>query len=558
MSRAQAHGTGTWVLGSETIGENLASTTLAHPDNEVLVSRHQGVRFTYGQFAEEVERAARALLDLEVEKGDRVGIWAPTCAEWTILQYATARVGAILVNVNPAYRANELAYALGLAGVSTVVAATGFRGADYLDMLASIRGDLRLLERVIVIGDDTGGGRADLRWTDLSEPRTGLDRLVQRERELDPGDPINIQFTSGTTGNPKGATLTHHNILNNARGMANVLGYTAADRVCVPVPLYHCFGMVAGNLCSTISGATAVYPAEAFDPLSCLEAVAEERCTSLYGVPTMFMAQLDHPRFPEFDLGSLRTGIVGGAPCPVEVLKRVVSDMNLADIASAYGMTETSPSSFMTRDDDNLDRRVYTVGTVLPHVEGRIVDPATGLTAERGAVGEVCVRGYLVMRGYWDDSAATAAAIDEGGWMHTGDLGVMDETGYLSIVGRIKEMVIRGGENIYPREIEEVLYQHPAVAGAQVFGIPDERMGEELMAWIVLREGVTADPEELQAFCRERLARFKVPRQLKLVDAFPMTVTGKMQKFRMRELAIEELGLQHLATSTISAAAPPG
>jgi fatty-acyl-CoA synthase len=468
-------------------------------------------------------------------------------------------VGAILVNINPAYRANELAYALNLAGVSTLVSATGFRDVDYLDLLSAIRGGVPRLERVIVLGDDVAGGAADLRWGDLLEHRAPPDRLVEREAELDADDPINIQFTSGTTGNPKGATLTHHNILNNARTMAHVLGYTADDRVCVPVPLYHCFGMVAGNLCSTVSGAAAVYPSDAFDPLSCLQAIAEERCTSLYGVPTMFMAQLDHPRFAEFDLTSLRTGIVGGAPCPAEVVKRVVNDMHLSEISNAYGMTETSPASFMTRHDDTLDRRVYTAGTVLPHVEARIVDPATGRTAPTGAVGEVCVRGYLVMRGYWDDPAATAAAIDDGRWMHTGDLGVLDESGYLAIVGRIKEMVIRGGENIYPREIEEVLYQHPAVAGAQVFGIPDERMGEELMAWIVVREGTSVEPEELRAFCRERLARFKVPRQVKLVESFPMTVTGKTQKFRMREMAIEELGLQHLAgTISAAAAAPTG
>ena len=557
MSRSQVHGTAAWSLGSETIGENLASTTAAHPDNEVLVSCHQGIRFTYGQFAVEVERVALALLALGVDKGDRVGIWSPTCAEWTALQYARARVGAILVNINPAYRANELAYALKLAGVSTLVAAPGFRGVDYLDMLASVRGEVPSLARVIVLGDVLSGGRADLRWGDLAELTVPRDRLTEREGELDADDPINIQFTSGTTGNPKGATLTHHNILNNARTMANVLGYTPADRVCVPVPLYHCFGMVAGNLSSTVSGATAVYPSDAFEPLSCLQAIAQERCTSVYGVPTMFIAQLDHPRFAEFDLTSLRTGIVGGAPCPVEVMKRVVNDMHLTEIANAYGMTETSPASFMTRDDDTLDRRVYTVGTVLPHVESRIVDPATGRTVPSGAVGEVCVRGYLVMRGYWDDPAATAEAIDEGRWMHTGDLGVMDESGYLAIVGRIKEMVIRGGENIYPREIEDVLYQHPAVAAAQVFGIPDELMGEELMAWISVREGASVEPEEIREFCRERLARFKVPKQVKLVDSFPMTVTGKMQKFRMREMAIEELGLQHLA-GTISATATTG
>ena len=556
MTRSQVHGTASWSLAAETIGENLASTVATYPDNEALVSRHQGVRLTYARFAEEVERVARALLDLGIAKGDRVGIWSPTCAEWTYLQYATARVGAILVNINPAYRANELAYALDLAGVSTLVAATGFRGADYLATLASVRGDVPRLRRVVVLGDDLSGGRADLRWNDLRERRAPLDRLVEREGELDPDDPINIQFTSGTTGNPKGATLTHHNVLNNARAMVDVLGYTSADRVCVPVPLYHCFGMVAGNLCSTVSGATAVYPAEAFDPLSCLEAIAEERCTSSYGVPTMFVAQLDHPRFGEFDLTSLRTGIVGGAPCPVEVLKRIVNDMHLAEINNAYGMTETSPASFMARRDDSLDRRAYTVGTVLPHVEARIVDPATGRTAPRGAVGEVCVRGYLVMRGYWDDPEATAAAVDEGRWMHTGDLGVLDESGYLSIVGRIKEMVIRGGENIYPREIEEVLYQHPAVAGAQVFGIPDEKMGEELMAWIAPHEGASLEPEELREFCRARLSRFKVPKHVKLVGDFPMTVTGKAQKFRMREMAIEELGLQRLAP-TISAAARP-
>ena len=541
MKRSYAHGTSATGLVDQTIGESLAATVAAFPDAEALVSRHQGIRRTWAELADEVERVALGLLALGVGKGDRVGVWSPTCAEWTYVQYATARLGAVLVNVNPAYRPPELAYALRRAGVSTLVAAPGFRDADYLAMVAGVRDGLPGLERVVTIGDERAGGPADLAWGDLVGQAAPRDRLAEREAALDPDDPINIQFTSGTTGSPKGATLSHHNVVNNARAMAETLGYTSADRVCVPVPLYHCFGMVGGNLACSTSGATMVYPGAAFEPVACLEALSEERCTSVYGVPTMFIAQLDHPRFAEFDLTSLRTGIMGGAPCPIEVMKRVVADMHAGEITIAYGMTETSPGSFFTRRDDDLERRVSTVGTVLPDVEAKLVDPATGATVPRGATGEVCVRGYLVMRGYWEDPEATAAAVDPARWMHTGDLGVMDEEGYLNIVGCIKEMVIRGGENVYPREIEEVLHQHPAVAQAQVFGVPDERMGEELVVWVARREGADLGEDELRAFCRERMARYKVPRYVRFVDEFPMTVTGKVQKFRMREIAVEEL-----------------
>ena len=402
---------------------------------------------------------------------------------------------------------------------------------------------------MVTIGTTVAGGEGDMLWPELVGLSDGseLDALRARESSLHCDDPINIQFTSGTTGNPKGATLTHHNILNNARGIAALLRYTPDDRVCIPVPLYHCFGMGVGSLGCLTSGSTMVYPAPSFDPLSTLEAIEAEQCTSIYGVPTMFIAQLEHPRFAEFDLTSLRTGIMAGAPCPVEVMKRVMTEMHASEVCIAYGMTETAPVSFGTSPDDDVERRVTTVGTVLPHVEAKIVDPATGETTPIDTPGEICTRGYLVMPGYWENEQATADAIDEDGWMHTGDLGVMDGDGYVNIVGRIKDMVIRGGENLYPREIEEVLFEHPAIGSAQVIGVPDERMGEELMAWIVVHEGATVSDDEVRAFCRERLAHFKVPRYVKVVDDFPMTVTGKIQKFRMRELAIAELGLEEAA-----------
>jgi fatty-acyl-CoA synthase len=544
-------GTAASRLVGDTIGAALDAVVASRPDGLALVSRHQDIRWTWEQLNQEVERVALGLLALGIEQGDRVGIWSPNCAEWAVFQFASSRVGAILVVLNPAYRPHELAYALGQSGVRLLVTAESFKTSDYLAMLAAVRDELPALERVVTIGTARAGAPDDLLWDELvaatTETDADRDALRAREAALDCDDPINIQYTSGTTGNPKGATLTHHNILNNARLIAKTLGYTADDRVCIPVPLYHCFGMGIGNLGCLASGSTMVYPAPSFEPLATLEAIAGERCTSVYGVPTMFIAQLEHPRFGEFDLTSLRTGIMAGAPCPIEVMKRVISEMHASEVCIAYGMTETAPVSFMSAPDDDIERRVSTVGTVMAHVEAKIVDPATGHTAPIGTPGEICTRGYLVMRGYWDNEEATNEAINEAGWMHTGDLGVMDDEGYVNIVGRIKDMVIRGGENVYPREIEEVLFEHPAVGSAQVIGVPDARMGEELMAWVVLREGATASDDELRQHCRERLSHFKVPRYVRFVDEFPMTVTGKIQKFRMREIAIAELGLEEAA-----------
>ncbi|TMG01778.1 MAG: AMP-binding protein [Chloroflexi bacterium] len=536
-------------LSGQTIGDHLASVISRQPDAEALVSRHQGARLTYGELGREVERVARGLLGLGIEKGDRVGIWSPTRVEWTLLQFATARVGAILVNINPAYRAGETAYAVNQSGLRLLVTAPAFKTSDYLARIDEVRSQLPRLERVVVLGERGTSVPGDLRWDEMlaAGGNVKAEDVKEREALLDADDPINIQYTSGTTGSPKGATLTHHNILNNARSLAELLRYTASDRVCIPVPLYHCFGMGVGNLGCVTSGATMVYPAESFEPLATLEAIAEERCTSIYGVPTMFIAQLEHPRFAEFDLTSLRTGIMAGAPCPIEVMKRVINEMHASEVCIAYGMTETAPVSFLTRPEDTVERRVSTVGTVLPNVEAKIIDPMTGLTAPLGTPGEVCTRGYLVMQGYWENADATAEAVDRAGWMHTGDLGTIDEDGYLNIVGRIKDMVIRGGENLYPVEIEEVLFQHPAVASAQVIGVPDERMGEELMAWVVVREGGLLSEEELKDFCKDRIAHFKVPRYVKFVDEYPMTVTGKVQKFLMRQMAIDELGLEAAA-----------
>ena len=537
------------LLSGQTIGEYLSSVIARQPDAEALVSRHQEMRLTYGELGREVERVARGLLGLGIEKGDRVGIWSPTRVEWTLLQFATARAGAILVNINPAYRAGEMAYAVNQSGLRLLVTAPAFKTSDYRARIHEVRSQLPRLERVVVLGDQGTGVPGDLLWDDLLAAGANVkaEDVELRETLLDADDPINIQYTSGTTGNPKGATLTHHNILNNARSLAELLRYTAADRVCIPVPLYHCFGMGVGNLGFVTSGATMVYPAESFEPLATLEAIAGERCTSIYGVPTMFIAQLEHPRFAEFDLTSLRTGIMAGAPCPIEVMKRVINEMHASEVCIAYGMTETAPVSFLTRPEDTFDRRVSTVGTVLPHVEAKIIDPATGLTAPLATPGEVCTRGYLVMQGYWENPDATAEAVDRAGWMHTGDLGTIEAEGYLNIVGRIKDMVIRGGENLYPVEIEEVLFQHPAVASAQVIGVPDERMGEELMAWVVVREVGALTEDELKDFCKDRIAHFKVPRYVKFVDEYPMTVTGKVQKFLMRQMAIEELGLEAAA-----------
>jgi fatty-acyl-CoA synthase len=538
------HGASEIPLLGETIGRNLDRTAARVPDRDALVSVHQGVRLTYAQFLAAVEEIARGLLALGVEPGERVGIWSPNNAEWATLQYATAKIGAILVNVNPAYRTSELAYALGQSGVSTLVLAARFRTADYLDMLDQVAGELPALDRRIVLGPDTPAGA--MGWDDLREAgdRVPVDRLREREALLQFDDPINIQYTSGTTGFPKGATLSHHNILNNGFFIGEGCRYSDADRVCIPVPLYHCFGMVLGNLACTTHGAAMVYPAEAFEPEATLAAVQGERCTALYGVPTMFIAELEHPRFTDFDLSSLRTGIMAGSPCPVEVMKKVQADLHMDEVTICYGMTETSPVSFQTGTDDPVDKRVATVGRIHPHVEAKVIDPDNGRIVPPGQPGELCTRGYLVMLSYWEDEEATAGAIDQAGWMHTGDLATVDADGYANIVGRIKDMVIRGGENVYPREVEEFLYQHPAVGDVQVVGVPDPRYGEELCAWVRLREGHAVGGEELREWCRGKIATFKIPRYWRFVDEFPMTVTGKVQKFKMREASIAELGLE--------------
>jgi fatty-acyl-CoA synthase len=527
-------------LPEETIGERLRRTTERFADREALVVRHQGYRATYRELWDEVELAARALIANGVRKGDRVGIWAPNRYEWVVVQYATARVGAILVTINPAYKAAELQYALGKAGVSLLFAARGFRGTDYVTMLDQVRGECPVLRDIVVLDDEW-------RFFLVESERVDSGELTQREVSLDPGDAINVQYTSGTTGFPKGATLSHRNILGNGYFTGEVLRYTERDRVCVPVPFYHCFGMVLANLAAMTHGACVVVPGESFDPGEVLRAVATERCTSLYGVPTMFIAELAHPDLASFDLTSLRTGIMAGAPCPVEVMNQVRSRMHLEEITIGCGMTETAPLSTQTSVDDPVHKRVTTVGRVHPHVEVKIVDPATGATVPRGTAGEQCTRGYSVMLGYWDDARASAEAIDADGWMHSGDLAVMDDEGYVSIVGRIKDMIIRGGENIYPREVEEFLYRLPEIDQVEVIGVPSERYGEEVMAWVRLRDGVTVTAEQLIAACRGRIATYKIPRHWKFVEAFPMTVTGKTQKYRMRQIAVEELGLKAAA-----------
>jgi fatty-acyl-CoA synthase len=529
-----------------TIGRQLAATARRDPSALAIVSRHQKIRWTYSELWNQVDLCARAFLALGVSKGDRVGIWAGNCAEWLVVQYATARVGAILVNVNPAYRRHELRYALLKSGVSVLVAARAFRQTDYVSMLADVRSELRMLRSVVLLG-----AAADrmIGWEEFLGRAAGQtpDDVLEREATLDFDDPINIQYTSGTTGAPKGATLSHHNILNNGYFVGLGCGYTAADRICVPVPLYHCFGMVMGNLAAVAHGASVIYPDTAFDPGATLEAVAAERCTSLYGVPTMFIAQLQHPTFGEFDLSSLRTGIMAGSPCPVEVMKQVIDRMHARDLTICYGMTETSPVSFQSLADDDLEHRTATVGAVHPHVECKIVDPETGRTTTRGGPGELCTRGYSVMLGYWDDGDATGAAIDAAGWMHTGDLAVMREDGYVNIIGRIKDMVIRGGENIYPREVEEFLYTHPAISDVQVIGVPDTKYGEELCAWVRLREGSVVSEEDIRAYCRGQIATFKIPRYIRFCDGFPLTVTGKVRKVEMREISVKELGLETAA-----------
>jgi fatty-acyl-CoA synthase len=535
-------GTSDIPLLGDTIGDNLDRTAAARPHAEALVDRTRGERFTWAEFVSEVDALALGLLDAGVAKGDRVGIWAPNCSPWTLLQYATAKIGAILVNINPAYRTHELAFVLDQAGISLLVAARSFKTSDYAAMIEEVRPERAALQRVVIIDSDE--------WNGLFVRGGDTARVREVSATLSPDDAINIQYTSGTTGFPKGATLSHHNILNNGFFVGQLCGYTDADRVCIPVPFYHCFGMVMGNLACTSSGATMVIPAPGFDPTSTLEAVAQERCTSLYGVPTMFIAELGLEDFESYDLTSLRTGIMAGSPCPIEVMKQVVERMGMSEVSICYGMTETSPVSTQTRRDDSLDRRVSTVGRTMPHLESKIVDPETGLTVPRGEPGELCTRGYSVMLGYWEQADKTAEVIDRARWMHTGDLGVMDDEGYINITGRIKDMVIRGGENIYPREIEEFLYTHPDIVDAQVIGVPDERYGEELMAWVRLRPGAeTLTTDAVREFATGRLAHYKIPRYVHVVDEFPMTVTGKVRKVEMRAEAVELLGLSSSPTA---------
>jgi fatty-acyl-CoA synthase len=525
-------------LLDETIGANLDRAVAAHGGREALVDAASGRRWTYRELAAEVEAVALGLLALGVERGERVGIWSPNCPEWTFLQYATARIGAVLVTVNPGYRAHELEFVLRQAGVRTVVAMPSFKSSDYAGMLAEAAPNCPALRDTVLIGEES--------WTSLLAAGRAADRsrLAAVEAELAPGDPINIQYTSGTTGFPKGATLSHRNILNNGYFVGELCEYTELDRICVPVPFYHCFGMVMGTLAAGSHGACVVIPAPAFDPAATLRAVSTERCTSLYGVPTMFIAMLNDPGFAGHDLSSLRTGIMAGSPCPTEVMKQVVERMGMRDVSICYGMTETSPVSAQTRTTDSLEHRVSTVGRVGPHLEVKVVDPATGATLPRGVDGELCTRGYSVMLGYWDQPEQTAEAVDADGWMHTGDLAAMDPDGYLTITGRIKDMVIRGGENIYPREIEEFLYTHPDVLDAQVVGVPDQKYGEELMAWVRLRPGAPElTAEAVREFCTGRLAHYKIPRYVRVVDAFPITVTGKIRKVEIREESVRLLGL---------------
>jgi len=522
-------------LLDETIGANLARTVAEHGDNEALVSRHQGIRWTYREFADRVTDLASGLIGLGLEPGDRVGLWSPNYAEWTLVQYATAEIGVVLVNINPAYRTHELAYALNQSGCKVLFAAPSFKTSDYIDMVEQVQPECPRLERAVFFWEDD--------WDEIVAGSPAVDEAAVAERRtgLRPDEPINIQYTSGTTGFPKGATLSHRNILNNGFFVTELQHIGPGDRVCIPVPFYHCFGMVMGNLGCTTHGATMVIPSDAFDPVHVLDTVQAERCTALYGVPTMFIAELGLPDFATYDLTSLRTGVMAGSPCPVEVMKACVDEMHMEDVTICYGMTETSPVSTQTLPDDSLHHRTATVGRAHPHVEIRVAAPETGETLARGETGEFCTRGYSVMSGYWDDDERTAEAIDSDGWMHTGDLAVMADDGYVNIVGRIKDMVIRGGENVYPREIEEFLYSHPDIEDVQVIGVPDERYGEELMAWVKLRPGADVADHDLRDFCQGKIAHFKVPRYFKFVDEFPLTVTGKVQKFKMRDQAVEDL-----------------
>ena len=561
LTQSYTHGASSVPLIGQTIGAYFDAAAARWGDRDALIVRHQNLRWTFAQLQEKVDAFAAGLLALGLEPGERIGIWSQNNAEWAISQFATAKAGLILVNINPAYRLTELEYALNKVQCKALIISPSFKTSDYINMVQSLapeienaeRGQLRAaklphLRTVIRMGDETTPGMYNFDEVAAMGGPKQREQLTALARELQFDDAINIQFTSGTTGFPKGATLTHHNILNNGYFVGEAIRMTEADRLCIPVPLYHCFGMVMGNLACLTHGAAMVYPGEGFDPTEVLQAVQDEGCTALYGVPTMFIAALDHAEFDKFDLSTLRTGIMAGSPCPIEVMKQVVDKMNMTEVTIAYGMTETSPVSFQTAVDDAMERKVGTVGRSLPHVESKIVD-GDGRIVAPGETGEILTRGYNVMLGYWDDAERTAEAIDAAGWMHTGDLGTMDEYGYGNVVGRIKDMVIRGGENVYPREIEEYLYRHDKVQDVQVVGVPDVKFGEELCAWIVLREGETAEEEEIKEFCRGQIAHYKVPRYIKFVDAFPMTVTGKVQKFVMREQMIEELKLAEAKTA---------
>jgi fatty-acyl-CoA synthase len=553
------HGASDVPLIGATIGDLFDHVAAQVPENEALVSCHQGVRYTYRAFQALCDRFARGLMALGIGKGDRIGIWATNHAEWVVAQFATPKIGAILVNINPAYRVYELEYALNQSGCAALIIGPAFKSSDYAAQLREVcpeidrsaPGDLRAaripaLQTVITFGCTMDGAYG---WDDVLAKGDGVSpeelARVQTEQQFD--DAINIQYTSGTTGFPKGVTLSHHSILNNGYFIGEYMRFSPADRLCIPVPFYHCFGMVLANLACVTHGATMVIPAPGFDPKATLEAVAKERCTALHGVPTMFIAELALPEFDTYDLSTLRTGIMAGSPCPVEVMKQVNARMNMTDVTICYGMTETAPVSFQSTTDDPLDKRVSTVGRVHPHVECKIIDPATGAVVPRGTTGELLSRGYLVMLGYWNNPEATAQAVDAGRWMHTGDLATMDDEGYVNIVGRSKDMIIRGGENIYPREIEEFLYPHPKIQDVQVIGVPDEKYGEEVMAWVILKAGETTTEDELRDYCRAHIAHYKVPRYWKFTDAFPMTITGKIQKYKMRETATEELGLEKAA-----------
>ena len=554
------HGANDIPLIGATIGDLFDRVVEQNPDGEALVSCHQGQRYTYRELQALCDEFARGLMALGIEKGDRIGIWAPNWAEWVIAQFATPKIGAILVNINPAYRVHELDYALNQSGCSALIIAPPYKTSDYAGLLRTLcpeiescePGKLRserapALRTVIAFGDQHVAG--SYHWNDIvaMAGTVSVDDLATRQSEQNFDDPINIQYTSGTTGFPKGATLSHHSILNNGYFVGERMELTKEDRICIPVPFYHCFGMVMGNLTAVTHGATMVIPAEIFDPELTLEAVESERCTALYGVPTMFIVELNHPRFREFDLSSLRTGIMAGSPCPIEVMRQVMDKMHMDEVTICYGMTETSPVSFQSKTDDPIDKRVSTVGPIHPHVECKIIDPETGDVVPRGETGEFLSRGYIVMLGYWNNPEATSEAIDAGRWMHTGDLAVMDEDGYVNIVGRVKDMIIRGGENVYPREIEEFLYQHPAIQDVQVIGVPDERYGEQVLASVILKPGETATEDDLRAFCDGQIAYFKIPYYWQFVDSYPMTITGKVQKYLMREQAIKDLKLDQSA-----------